>query len=111
MFTCAKNTANGLDALLHKSREQLAQISRGEFEQAGESLKLARKEIQDYLENPASRSLSREQTQQLRQIYTCQRQAAELVSDLKQELAKKITELRQGRNLRQTYKLPPSSFG
>ena len=94
-----------LGNILHKSREQVAQISRGEFELAAESLDITQKQIREFLANPQQLNLQREQLEQLQEIYTLQRQAAAAVGELKKELAKKIKELRQGRNLHEIYKV------
>ena len=100
-----------LTDLLRRSEQQLVEIRRGDFQQASENLEIVQKEIHLFLANPVALKLNREQARQLQKLHDLQRQAADMVGELKKELAQKITELRQGRTLHQVYRVQSSAAG
>jgi hypothetical protein len=93
-----------LDSLVSNSAIWLKEIEDGHFENLEENIAQHNQSLMDYMEGKEINNLPRQQQEKLRQLLNKQKAAIKIISEKKRQLASKLTELRNGRNLKNTYK-------
>ena len=96
-------TQDELDGLLSTSSAWLKEIEAGRFENLEKAVDQHNQSVMDYMQGKDIRTLAKPQQEKLYRLLSNQKTAIKIVSDEKQQLARKLTELRNGRNLKNTY--------
>ena len=96
-------TQDELDGLLSTSSAWLKEIEAGRFENLEKAVDRHNQSVMEYMQGKDIRTLARQQQEKLYRLLSNQKTAIKIISDEKQKLASKLTELRNGRNLKNTY--------
>lgn len=97
-------TQDELDGLLSTSFFFLKKIEAGRFENLEKTISQHTQLLMNYMQTIELKDLAKQEQDKLYQLLANQKTAIKIITDQKQQLAGKLKELRNGRNLTNTYK-------
>ncbi|MFT5134809.1 MAG: hypothetical protein ACI9SC_003291 [Gammaproteobacteria bacterium] len=103
-MTTTSTQPDVLDGLLSNSAACLKEIEAGDFENMEEIVSQHNQNLMNYLQGKEIITLARSEQEKLYRLLNDQNTAIKKINDQKRHLARKLTELRNGRNLNSTYK-------
>ncbi len=92
-----------LDTLLHTSSRYLHEIEAGRFENLEDDIIQHNRALIKFMQGRDILGLARQQQRKLYQLLGNQQAAIRILGEQKQELVGKLAEIRNGRNLKNTY--------
>lgn len=97
-------TQDELDGLISASYTCLQEIEAGRVENLEKVLGQNNQLLMNYMQAREIRDLARQEQEKLHQLLANQQTAIKIITDQKRQLASRLKELRNGRNLTNTYK-------